>query len=342
MKKDLKIKKNCLNCGVEIFVWPSYIARGNGKYCSKKCFLEYRKKYRTYNYDVTFIKKDSNFRSYFLGLFVSDGYIGKKGEIIISLTDFQIIRDLANYLNYTNKIGKYKPKKRKIKYTLRFCGPIYEFIKSLKFIPGPKTGKEFIPKIISKKAFPSFLRGFIDGDGCFSIRKNNGGLDLCLVCANWEFLDDIYLQLKMNNIIKGGSFYLHSKSKEKGRKYVWYLKFRHMDSLAIGKYIYKNATIFLERKYKKYLIGVEKGLIINQKDKICIIDGCTNQCHCKNLCKYHYKNIRGKTYYTANKKQILKKQIERRQLNREQINERNRELYALKKEKERARLETTL
>ena len=53
------------------------------------------------------------------------------------------------------------------------------------------------------------------------------------------------MRLKRLNIIEQGSRCMQENN-------LYRLKFGHYDSLRIGEYIYKNATIKLDRKYLKY------------------------------------------------------------------------------------------
>ena len=123
------------------------------------------------SYDTKFLDTESELRSYFLGLFMADGWIDNKGGVHISLVDKQIIDDLVVATNYTNKVLNIVRKNNfgiQNMYRISYY-KLYDKMKALGFIE-KKTGNEFIPERITY-TFHHFLRGLSDGDGCLHFEQ---------------------------------------------------------------------------------------------------------------------------------------------------------------------------
>ena len=93
----------------------------------------------------------------------------------------------------------------------------------------------------------NFIRGFFDGDGCISIGKTISRLHFNITSAALDFLNDI--QPILSNIAtKNGSIY-----KEKNTN-AYHLRYTGKAALNILNWLYKDSTIYLNRKYIKYKI----------------------------------------------------------------------------------------
>lgn len=312
----------CLTCGSKFKVWPSYIKRGDGRYCSKRCFLVGMRRSYRYNYDTQFITKPGELSAYFWGLFVSDGAHSRKGDVLIGLTDKQLIMDLAKRVRFTGKVGyqRRKPPRSNL-YSLRFSGAVPAELFRNGYERGPKTGREFIPKCIGECNLRHFVRGLWDGDGCITLRTDtrNCLLRSNLCCANRELLNDVHLRLLKLHVVDGGSIYPH--------RGIFYLRFSHNDSLDLCKWMYNKSTIRLERKYQKYLVGVTTGRSVEQKDLVCSVAGCAHPCLSKGLCEGHYQSMNSRRYYVKNKDKIRDQRIR----NKDRINYLARLRHASKK-----------
>lgn len=217
-------------------------------------------------YNPNFLATDNELRSYFLGLWITDGWIeAKKPYARISSIDDQIINDLVKVLEFKNKILLTKNRKMQdrsqftgtIQKHLCFSGKIPQYLRILGF-SNKKTGNEFVPDCISDSTFPHFIRGVIDGDGTFLIAKdrNQQRLMCSIVSASEKFLQQILDRLLQLGVIG-------SNSKVVKNKTCYCIRFGHEDSIRIGDFIYKDAFLKLDRKYLIYLRGKE--LPIRQK-----------------------------------------------------------------------------
>jgi len=234
---------NCLFCGKPI----NKDKQINGaKFCSFSCSQKEHWKKHDYGYDVTFGSDPNEERfAYFLGLWVADGAISKNKQISLKLIDEQIINDVAKSIKYTRPI---RTRTRQLttwnkQYELTFSGPIADKLISYGYTLGAKTGKEFIPECINNNNILHFTRGLIDGDGNLNIQTIRGRkyLTTTIFIANKECLMDLKHRLKNMKIIGNGSIYKNHN--------IYNLKFSHYDSLSLCLNMYKNASIFLNRKY---------------------------------------------------------------------------------------------
>ncbi len=207
-------------------------------------------------YNAAFLETDNELRAYVLGLFTADGWISKK-TVFLSLTDQQVMLDLARMIGYTKDFiisqGGWAGKRDgKLSYRIGLSGPAYEYIRSLGF-DRVKTGQEFFSiKAVSDATFPHYLRGFSDGDGYFSLVQNRGRrlLQWGAVCANAKFLEELATILeclcpmtdRARKVLKHGT--------------AWKIQYGHQDAVLLGNFVYANASISIQRKRDVYEAGV--------------------------------------------------------------------------------------
>jgi len=283
--------RQCKRCGKKFSVKFKCLPK---KYCSKRCSSINQ---HIFKYDQNFLDSDTEFRSYFLGLFVTDGSMAKKKwSTSILTTDQQTVDNLIAGTNYKNKVcvrHSHNPN-HKTAYSVCFGGKIPEKLIEFGFIPGVKTGKEHIPSCVSDSTFNHFLRGITDGDGFLTVDKR-GSLHWGVVSACNEFI--VALKNKINILVPGTSGGFHESKPFLGKNRntrhrkisVWYLRFGHADSLKICEFIYKDAQFKLDRKYNKYLVAREKPAYAPlNKGNLCTSPGCAKPALCKLLCRYHY------------------------------------------------------
>lgn len=135
---------------------------------------------------------DTNFKAYFLGLIITDGYIRNdsiKGKyyIELSLIDEICIKFLANEIKCNYKRLKRNNKTRNDMFRLIISGKNYIDNMARYGLHQNKTynmGEIFLYDF-EKKFIPTIIRGMIDGDGW--IRKD--GKEFFLMSASYEMLE---------------------------------------------------------------------------------------------------------------------------------------------------------
>ncbi|MGL5066844.1 MAG: hypothetical protein ACRC6T_03305 [Sarcina sp.] len=133
--------------------------------------------------DFSLAELDSEFKAYFLGLMLTDGYINLKRKYIgLELTDEDCIKFLSEKIGVKYNVIDKKKANLKLKYRITLYGDRY--IKEgsrLGLIEG-KTFSNTTPNLYEKEKIynPYIIRGAIDGDGW--IRKD--GLEFFLCSAS--------------------------------------------------------------------------------------------------------------------------------------------------------------
>jgi len=191
-------------------------------------------------------------QAYWLGFLYADVYNNEKGGAVTLQLKGDDVNHVIKYVNFIggdiNDIKNYTSKNgHKIsKYNIN---SIYlsEKLRSL----GCPQRKSFIikyPDWLPKNLNNHFIRGYFDGDGCLTFRKKQKEYKFSIVGTKelCESLKEIYkeecnIDINYRYISKTGNntYELESSGNQKIEK--------------ICDYLYRNATIFLERKQEKYL-----------------------------------------------------------------------------------------
>ena len=109
-----------------------------------------------------------------------------------------------------------------------------------------------LPKCITSNLFPHFLRGLLDGDG--HILKTRYGVGYT---GTKMLLFEIIRKLKP---IFNFHFYVREEHCKNGITYSIEL-YRQQECIDFLNYIYKDANIYLKRKYEIYLKYVDRSLL---------------------------------------------------------------------------------
>jgi hypothetical protein len=194
---------------------------------------------------------DTEEKAYWLGFLYADGYIReRKGnsslEMKLSIKDKKHLELFRKCIGSNHKItdgfNSVKYKDRLSKSHMSSLA-IYskELVESIKK-QGMHSRKTFtITKPnIDKKLIHHFIRGYFDGDGCFHFNLKKKRKITTFSCASDEFRQFLICELLENDMV-----------------FSWYggIKISIQNKLGNKKfydYIYKNATIYLNRKKEKY------------------------------------------------------------------------------------------
>lgn len=103
-------------------------------------------------------------------------------------------------------------------------------------------------KQLPKKLINHFIRGYFDGDGHISLRKNTNGLQTIQILGTKEFLESLVSIKKINCSLK-------KDLRHKGNTF--YISLNVLDGTKLLKDMYQKSTIHLTRKYEKYLLAVQ-------------------------------------------------------------------------------------
>lgn len=195
-----------------------------------------------------------DYDSYLFGLILTDGSLyfntRNRGKVQIELSydDKDIIEKIQEHFYYKSYINTRNRDTNFIKNYKSIIWSCYqqEFREELLKLGMPKNNKsELANTPLAKYNKNAFWRGVIDGDGSIGITKNNEPF-ISLVIVSEQLAQKFLMFLKDEfNIIK-----IVNRNK---RDNVYNITVKNEDAINLGNYIYKNSTIYMNRKYKKYL-----------------------------------------------------------------------------------------
>lgn len=232
--------------------------------------LGYHFPVNTYDVDLNFFKKiDNEIKAYVLGFFGADGSVDQNNNgFKFQIADLDLLERIKEELGYTGPIIKRKNKRKehhKDLYTLSIRRKeMGEDLARLGYMNRKTFLLEFPTNdIVPDGLMPCYLRGYIDGDGNVSHYAKRNSLSVKLI-GNEQFIKGYvdYVSKKVN---------VHLSCFKKINNYVASVD-GNLQSLRFLDYIYKDATIYLDRKYQiyntfrcNYLGKQEKILPISQK-----------------------------------------------------------------------------
>lgn len=192
---------------------------------------------------------DTDEKSYWLGFLYADGYVcsyHNQIELTLSSVDKSHIYKFANFLSEKNldkiKISKLLNNKyERCRYIIG-SKHLKDKLISLGCTPNKSKTIKFPDINIFQQhdLVYSFIRGFIDGDG--SLYSNHNRLAIEIVSGSKEFLESIKLYFPEFSDIK-----VDSRNSN-----VFKIYCSHSKADTVSKKLYKNASIYLDRKFEKF------------------------------------------------------------------------------------------
>ena len=191
---------------------------------------------------------------YWLGFLYADGNISSTGnrvEVRLSLKDLSHLEKFRKFLNLTSEI------RTGICDEHGFCHlsvrnkHLWQTLNDLGCTPRKSLTLKFPNLSIfpSKVSILHFLRGYVDGDGCLSIylnQKKTSYRTMVSIVGTKSFLSTV-------NALFGNKGNIMSKTSKNWENNAFQLSFSDVPSRKFARYLYQNATIYLDRKYDKYL-----------------------------------------------------------------------------------------
>lgn len=202
--------------------------------------------------DHVFDKIDTEEKAYWLGFLYADGNVHKsskswKIELTLKEGDLSHLKKFCTFVDF-REVPKYREKTKA--YRVSFGSRIMaeQLIKygcterkslTLKF-----PSEDVIPETLTRH----FIRGYFDGDGCITLRHNiNKDIPVASLLGTKEFLSVLLEKINNNGID------ILKKDKNNDSN-TYYVRFKTKEGFCFMSYMYKDATIYLERKYNKYLL----------------------------------------------------------------------------------------
>ena len=197
---------------------------------------------------------DTEQKVYWLGFLFADGSLIKYGpsyyriSVTLSSKDAKHLSKLALFLDvkmhHYDVLNKQVDKiyKRVVLHDTR--KEDYEYIRSLGFVQRKSSKNLYIPNVIPSNMVHHFIRGYFDGDGSVCIRKSGkqkGQKRFEIVAGHPAILEDIAGILRP---IAGAKLRIYKQNPHK----CWAIETSGRKCKPIYNYLYKDATIYLERK----------------------------------------------------------------------------------------------
>lgn len=215
--------------------------------------------------DLSYFEKiDTQEKAYFLGLMYADGYnlVGRYFILSLHFKDVDILFKFKKALKSTAKIVRrvYKRKDDSNKLNDYVCFQVNssKMTKDLERHGCMKAKTHLIrfPFHIKKILWRHFIRGYFDGDGGLSAEKNkyvNHTKYRANIVSNPKFIDDL------NSIfykVFGKKYYI---LKHKRHKYTEQIRIEGNPSIEnFLNWLYKDATVYLDRKYNLYQLLLDR------------------------------------------------------------------------------------
>jgi intein/homing endonuclease len=204
---------------------------------------------------------DTEEKAYWLGFIFADGYISSdslKGKSRY-LLEISLKASDKNHLDKFNKFMKHE-NANKVTIEDAKCGKVickrcrwyvankhlWETLNSYGCTPRKSLTLKFPDESIfkSKDLIRHFIRGYFDGDGCFTRHIHHTIVSPAIsFLGTKDFLDKIleYSKIEAN--------YRHDKCYT---EFTWTLEYHKEPGIELINYLYNNCTIYLDRKYKLY------------------------------------------------------------------------------------------
>lgn len=183
---------------------------------------------------------DSEEKAYWLGFIMADGCVSltQQPKVIIALhkKDGHHLEKWHKALGSCRKINYWRNRVASTHYSAKMCQDLIQ----LGCTPRKSLSLKF--PSLRKDLIRHFVRGYFDGDGCISIHnkdKKTHQMRFTIISTK-EFLDTLQRILGTNN-----------KYTQHGRAYSLSVN-GNKKSGVIFQWMYKNATVFLDRKKEVY------------------------------------------------------------------------------------------
>lgn len=198
---------------------------------------------------------DTEEKAYWLGFIFADGYVSLKNgfELSLSIHDYSHLIKFNRFMKHQDpnhvKIGSASYNKQRCRWSVKNPN-LAKSLMRLGCVPRKSLILKF-PKIEifqNKSLIRHFIRGYFDGDGCFGYAYNYNKTRLycrLTILGTKEFLETLMQVSNINGTLRC-------------RKKIWVLSFTKINSINFAKYIYKDCNIYLDRKYQRYNLFINK------------------------------------------------------------------------------------
>lgn len=221
------------------------------------------KRINRYILNESFFKTvDNEQKAYILGLIYADGYVGNEhfNNIVIGLKDREIVEEIARIIEFDGEIRKSKKggfENSKESYVLSFSSKEMAMdLRKLGLYPNKSLTITDLPEI-DNNLFRHFIRGYFDGDGSIVLSKHTSYHKVDGKIKKYEYpsycFSVLSTEIFLINMINKMSI-KHYKILDTNTKEIKQIRVNAKCELEdLFDYLYGNSTIYLRRKYNKWL-----------------------------------------------------------------------------------------
>ena len=257
IKNDVSIEQAAKDCNIGKTNLLRFLQKHN--------LSKGKKQYKKYNRSI-FHNLDTEEKMYWFGFIMADGCVldddtHKEYKFYMNLAkkDENHLRKFIDFMGAEQTLLKERLHKKNDKYfpavSIQFTSK--ELVKDLvshgcvhrKTYYGFLNEDDF--KDIDKSLIMAFIRGYIDGDGCFS----KSDYQVFIVAYKKELIDFLNKLIIQTTDITPRIYY----SKNGGNGLYKVQVSKKENYFKFCKMLYENATVYLERKYKIYLSHLQSG-----------------------------------------------------------------------------------
>lgn len=207
---------------------------------------------RKYNFNENYFDSiDCQEKAYWLGFFAADGYNHtNKGciEFRLHKQDKEIIEKFKSCIGANNPIGLYKQTYCNLAlYSQHLCDKLSEY-----GLTQAKTYTLQIPEL-DNELMRHFIRGYYDGDGCFSVikRRDRKNPNSKIYQFNITGMENPLRKIQEHLIKNVGVADNGLKHRKSTIAVTIHYNGRNVCKRILD-YLYQDAAIYLQRKYNKY------------------------------------------------------------------------------------------
>lgn len=196
---------------------------------------------------------DTEQKAYILGFFYADAYNSTDNyqiKLTLAVKDLEILKKLSFIFYNKEKLYYHQNYISLVIYNKRMSLALAKLGCTQK-----KTFSITFPNFLSKEFHNHFVRGYFDGDGCLYINDKIGKIS---IASTHDMLFGIKKILQEN-------LNINCQIKKPKNKNIYYLYITgNRQTNTFLNWLYKDSTIFLERKWQKNLVFKEIILNLNQ------------------------------------------------------------------------------
>lgn len=201
-------------------------------------------------------------KAYFLGFIYADGNLFNNSlKISIRDYDVDVLEKFKQYTDSNHKIRRipigeknFDKKGPEMVEIIQTDRRMPEILNKHGVVPNKTHKINSIPNTVPDKYVKHFIRGYVDGDGSFSRYTPNDGYDRYSfsVVGNIDFLVDLRERIESLTGVKSNK---KLEDRHPDRKdFIRSLRYSGKENvLTILNELYEHSTVYMDRKYNKYL-----------------------------------------------------------------------------------------